>query len=209
MMTSTRGIEWLLFDLGGVLVEVDQARIFDSLAHNLSMAPTAVKDAVLGSVALNSAFITEEYLPDRITKEVNRALRAELTEAQVVTSINSELGGTINSTADLLPKLRGKVKVGCLSNTNSIHWEHLLRAHPFMNLFDRRFASQIIGHAKPGREIYEQVMLNLGVSGNEILFFDDRQENVNTARLLGWNARLYCSHDKLISDLGEFSLSCE
>jgi HAD superfamily hydrolase (TIGR01509 family) len=200
-------VEWVLFDLGGVLLEVDQARIFTSLAQNSGLTPEVVKDALLRAVPINSDFITKEYLPKQITKEVNEALRTNLSESQVVASINSELGQTITSTADLLPKLRKRINIGCLSNTNSIHWDWLLSAYSFMNHFDRRFASQIVGHAKPGVKIYAEVVRHLGVASHAILFFDDREENVDAALKLGWQARLYRGHSDLMSGLTEFGLA--
>ncbi len=95
-------------------------------------------------------------------------------------------------------------KVGCLSNTNSIHWDTLLQSYPFMHLFDRRFASQLMGCAKPGREIYEKAAGFLGAQPRQILFFDDRIENVEMAQRLGWHARLYVGHERLVGDISQF-----
>jgi HAD superfamily hydrolase (TIGR01509 family) len=200
-------VEWVLFDLGGVLVNVDQARIFTNLAQNSGLAPDFVREELLRAVPLNSDFITKEYLPKQIAREVNDALGTSLSEIQVVESINAELGETIDSTAKLLPSLRSRVRIGCLSNTNSIHWDRLLNCYPFMGEFDRHFASQIVGHAKPGEHIYIEVAKHLGVSGSEILFFDDRDENIEAALKLGWHARLYREHRNLMSGLGEFGLA--
>ena len=97
--------------------------------------------------------------------------------------------------------MRKRVQIGCLSNTNSIHWDKLLSDYEFMGHFDRRFASQILGCAKPKVEIYEKVQGLLGTHGRSILFFDDRQENVDAAARLGWNSRLYSGHDRLLRDL--------
>ena len=124
----------------------------------------------------------------------------------MVDAVNAELGETIKTTAELLPQIRFRTRVGCLSNTNSIHWEQLLKRYSFMSDFDRRFASQLVGHAKPGREIYLRVADLLGARPHEIVFFDDKQENVSTAQQLGWNARLYKNHSGLISDLLEFGV---
>jgi HAD superfamily hydrolase (TIGR01509 family) len=199
-------VEWVLFDLGGVLVDVDQSRIFEGLAAQTGLDAIEVRAKVLEAVPLNGAFIVEEYLPKRITAEVNRALGVALAEDAVVRAVNAELGKTIEATAALLPLLHARSKVGCLSNTNSIHWDYLLSSYHFMSLFDRRFASQIVGHAKPGRDIYLRVTELLGVAPRDILFFDDKEENVNTALTLGWNARLYVNNDELTAHLSEFGL---
>jgi epoxide hydrolase-like predicted phosphatase len=199
-------VEWVLFDLGGVLVDVDQSRIFAGLAAQTGMQHSEIRARVLAQFPLHDDFIVQEYLPDRLTKEINQSLGTNLTQEQVVDSVNAELGSTIETTAQLLPMLRTRIKVGCLSNTNSIHWDHMLRSYRFMSHFDRRFASQILGHAKPGSQIYSAVLKLLDVGPKQILFFDDKQENVDAALRLGWHARLYSSHDRLIAELKEFAI---
>jgi putative hydrolase of the HAD superfamily len=148
----------------------------------------------------------QEFSPRQLTQEVNQILKTELTEDQVTAAFNAELGATIETTAATLPDLKCRTQVGCLSNTNSIHWDHLLKAYDFMGNFDRRFASQLLGSAKPGREIYEKVIELLGTRPNQVLFFDDKAENVATAQKLGWHARLYRNHEIFQSDLAAFGL---
>lgn len=200
-------IQWLLFDIGGVLIEIEQARIFDELAKHSGLPADAVRSTLLQQSHFWDPFIENEYLPHQVTHEVNSALGTRLTEEQVVTAFNAELGAAIRSTTDLIPDVRRRTKVGCLSNTNSIHWDYMLRTYDFMGQFDRRFASQILGSAKPSPIIYERVQEHLVVAPRQILFFDDREENVEAACSKGWNARLYRNHEGLIADLREFKLA--
>ncbi|MEY4701333.1 MAG: hypothetical protein RL326_1520 [Pseudomonadota bacterium] len=199
-------IEWLLFDLGGVLVDVNQDRIFEGLARYIPQTPSDLKRQLLSVPELWEPFIVQEFSPRQLTQEVNGILKTALTEAQVVTAFNAELGATIETTAACLPSLKRRTQVGCLSNTNSIHWDHLLKAYDFMGHFDRRFASQLLGSAKPEREIYEKVIELLGARPHEVLFFDDKAENVATAQKLGWHARVYRNHEIFQSDLAAFGL---
>jgi putative hydrolase of the HAD superfamily len=136
---------------------------------------------------------------------VNTILGVRLPTNDIVEAINAELGAEISSTASLLPNLRRRTKIGCLSNTHSIHWDQLLQSYPFMQNFDRRFASQILGFAKPGREIYEKAAEYLNAQPRQILFFDDKMENVETARRLGWSAHQYAGHEQLLADLARFT----
>ena len=199
-------IEWVLFDLGGVLVEVEQPRIFSALSEETGLAAAEVKARLKAAIHLWNPFIEREFTPRELAQLVNGLLSANLTEQQVVEAFNAELGATIQPTAELLPGLRHKTQVGCLSNTNSIHWDRLLSAYDFMGQFDRRFASQILGCAKPKSIVYEKVEKLLGVPPRSILFFDDRQDNVDAAARLGWHARLYNGHERLLADLTAASL---
>lgn len=47
--------------------------------------------------------------------------------------------------------------------------------------------------AKPDAQIYDLVTDSLSVAPSRILFFDDRQVNVDAALRAGWNARLWTS----------------
>lgn len=199
-------IEWLLFDLGGVLVDVNQDRIFEGLAEYIPESASTIKARLLAFPQLWEPFVTQEFSPRQLTDEVNRILGVTLTDAQVTSAFNAELGATIETTAALLPALKRRTQVGCLSNTNSIHWDRLLGAYEFMSHFDRRFASQLLGSAKPDRAIYEKVIELLGVRPDQVLFFDDKPENVTTAQKLGWHARVYRDHTTLRSDLAVFGL---
>jgi HAD superfamily hydrolase (TIGR01509 family) len=200
-------IEWLLFDLGGVLVDVNQDRIFEGLAQYLPDSPSDLKQRLLSVPELWEPFIVREFSPRQLTREVNRILKTGLTETQVTAAFNAELGATIETTSAVLPSLKRRTQVGCLSNTNSIHWDHLLKAYDFMSHFDRRFASQLLGSAKPGREIYRKVIELLGARPDQILFFDDKVENVATAQTLGWHARVYRDHATFQNDLEVFGLA--
>lgn len=200
-------IEWILFDLGGVLLEVVQPRIFTHLQNVTHMPAATIEQRLKGAPFFREHFMVQEFTPSDIAGQVNEVLGQSLAETEVVAALNAELGPEISTTANLLPALQRKAKVGCLSNTNSIHWDKLLSSYKFMQSFDRRFASQILGCAKPGKEIYEVVTAHLGTHPREILFFDDKLENVEAAQRLGWHARLYTTHEQLMADLAEMKVA--
>lgn len=59
-------------------------------------------------------------------------------------------------------------------------------------IFDFVVSSSDIGYKKPQKEFFEHLMEKLpNVKKNEILFFDDREENVKMAQELGFNVRVY------------------
>lgn len=200
-------IQWVLFDLGGVVLTVEQSKIFEELARATGQVITTIKNALTGSQPFWNRFVVSEVSPGELTHHVNQTLGVTLTQETVVAAFNAELGETIHTTAEIIPKLRRKAQVGCLSNTNSIHWDHMLSAYDVMKQFDRRYASQMLGFAKPDPEIYQRVVTQLGIDPGEILFFDDKHENVEAAQRLGWNARVYTGHSGLVSDLESFGLS--
>lgn len=79
----------------------------------------------------------------------------------------------------------------CLSNTNLLHWRQMesdARYGSMLSKLDRHFTSFKMGVRKPEPGIYEQVEQTMGLPGQQILFFDDLEMNINAARARGWRA---------------------
>jgi putative hydrolase of the HAD superfamily len=94
-------------------------------------------------------------------------------------------------TLHLLEKLKHEGKtLGLLSNLPIDLVYYLRNNYSFLQFFDHVFFSAEIKLAKPDREIYEHVLLKTGYSAREIIFFDDREENLKTAKELGLNTFL-------------------
>lgn len=74
-----------------------------------------------------------------------------------------------------------------LSNTNARHWA---RRSQFAaaGMLEHQLASHEHRLAKPDVGFYRALEAAVGVSGEQIVFFDDLQANVNAARALRWQA---------------------
>ena len=55
-------------------------------------------------------------------------------------------------------------------------------------MLNHRHASHLLGLAKPDPAIFRRFEELTDRHGNEILFFDDRSDNINATRALGWHA---------------------
>ena len=71
----------------------------------------------------------------------------------------------------------------------------------FGDLFDGLFFSCDLGVAKPHQDFYSRVARALGHSGDELLFFDDLEANVEAARTAGWAAELFTTVERLRADV--------
>ena len=57
-----------------------------------------------------------------------------------------------------------------------------------MENFEFQFLSHKIGFAKPNKRIFEYVIRKIPFKKNEIIFIDDKPQNVEVAKSLGINA---------------------
>jgi FMN phosphatase YigB (HAD superfamily) len=65
----------------------------------------------------------------------------------------------------------------------------------FAELFDHIFFAAQFGYKKTNAEFYIQVERVLGLSGTQILLWDDGQDNLDVARGQGWNVELFESFE--------------
>ena len=95
-----------------------------------------------------------------------------------------------------IQELRSRGIMCCVAtNQHKERFTYMLKEMGFEKSFDRVYASSLLGHRKPSMEFYEKLLTDLSVPANEILFWDDRQENIDAAKELGINAELYTTFD--------------
>jgi len=94
------------------------------------------------------------------------------------------------------------------SNTNDLAIGDIRRNFPFFAQFDGYILSYEHGAMKPDAKLYEVVERQTGRSGSEILYLDDREENVVAGSARGWQIILHESPQatrKALTSLGLLS----
>ena len=98
------------------------------------------------------------------------------------------LAGPFPGAEDLVRAVRKRVPVGCLSNTNSVHWDKSVSQWALVDLFDFRFLSFQLGLLKPDREVFDYVTRAVDTEPERLLVLDDNPLNVEGARSAGFQA---------------------
>lgn len=83
------------------------------------------------------------------------------------------------------------VRTACLSNTNAHHWDKGLLEpdrYPAIRALHARHASHELRCAKPDAAIYRELESREGLTGEQIVFFDDLADNIAAATAAGWRA---------------------
>jgi 2-haloacid dehalogenase len=76
------------------------------------------------------------------------------------------------------------------SNTNELAIQHIRRTYPFFENFTGYILSYEHRAMKPDQALYEVVERVSGKTGNELLYIDDRAENIATGKARGWQTIL-------------------
>lgn len=92
----------------------------------------------------------------------------------------------------LLRALRAKgVAVFALTNFGVGSFALSEQKYPFLKEFDKRYVSGAMMVSKPNPEIYRLMEQDCGVPATELLFTDDRADNIATAASRGWQTHLF------------------
>ena len=193
-MKNFPDVDFFVFDLGNVIIDIDYNRTFQLIK---SMIPQSLHNRVdtFYQTDFHQAYEKGWIDSPAFRNEVRAYFHQDWSDSEVDGLWNSLLGKIPAYRIDLIKKLKQNHRVGVLSNTNEIHIQGvnaILQAEfqldNFHSLFDRVFYSHEMGMAKPSEEIYRQLVMELDTQPEKILFFDDLKVNVEGAKDVGIQA---------------------
>lgn len=189
-------IKNLLFDLGGVIMDLDRSRCVEAFKALGMKDP----DDFLGLygqkgdfLALESGEIGADEFHSRIRPLFGQP---EPSDAQIDEAFNEFLIGIPQRRLEALRALRRDYRVCLLSNTNPIMMESKIAEEfrqeglELADYFDGVVTSYEAKCCKPGKQIFDYAERICGLVPAETLFFDDSQANVDAARSYGFKAVL-------------------
>lgn len=98
----------------------------------------------------------------------------------------------VPGSAEIVEALAEKgVKQFALSNFGAETLELAKDMHPALKRFDEEYVSAHLGVAKPDVAIYSALETGSGLSGDALIFTDDKAENCDAAAARGWKTHLF------------------
>ncbi|MEO8820521.1 MAG: HAD family phosphatase [Ginsengibacter sp.] len=202
-----QNIENIIFDLGGVLLDIDYNRTRDEfeklgVTRFNEMYSQANADRLFQK--LETGTIDEEDF----YKELNHSSGMNLSPDEIKKAWNAMLLTFREDSLQFLDQLKNKYRIFLLSNTNKIHFASFdeiyyqtKRSKKFEEFFDKIFYSFEIGLRKPDATCYKWVLKDLNLNPERTLFIDDSIDNINGANSVGIQT-LLLSPGKRIENLG-------
>ncbi|MDH3293404.1 MAG: HAD family phosphatase [Acidimicrobiia bacterium] len=178
-------IQAVLFDMGGVLVELG------SLPDLLGTARSAADfwPQWLGSPAVQE-FERGRCDPEEFARRAVVDLELPIGPEEFLANFARFPRGLFPGSRQLVGDVARVATTAVLSNTNDLHWRTQPDAEIVRSMFDRSYLSYRIGAVKPEAEIFHHVLDDLGLPGDEVLFLDDNAINVDGARRFGIRAQV-------------------
>lgn len=178
-------VSWILFDLGNVLVDYRPGGI------------ARAEEAMGLEAGELSYFLSEDEVyprleiglltPDEFVAQLNERFHRRVTPAEIVAWFGPDIEIVYPEIPPLLRLLRRGYSLGVLSNTFFGHWDYFLGME-IAGLFAAPMASHLLGSAKPDPRIYLEALRRIRAKPHEVLFVDDREENVAAALDTGLHA---------------------
>ena len=192
----------IVFDLGGVLVDLD----FKAAINGLQEAGFAnVKEQLMAfdRGGIFQKFEVGEITADEFRTAIRENSTVTLTDEEVDALWNLMLLEIPREKLELILDLRSKYMVYLLSNTNSIHWDYVCknafnyRGFRVEDYFEETFLSFEMNLAKPDKAIFEKILSDGNLLAEETLFIDDSEANCKAAQEVGIHAHHYHIGDDL------------
>lgn len=184
-------IKNIVFDFGGVLIDLDVTRTFKAMSEVLEMEVNKelfhqhkglFEDYEGGQISTETFLWRFQYM----SKKVPDA-------AAVIKAWNAMIVGWNPEKLEFLNDISKKYNTYLLSNTNEVHlqWIHRdLKNNHNISDFDSKFFkktyySHLLRMRKPNAEIFEFILNDAGIEKSETVFIDDMIENIEVAKSLG------------------------
>lgn len=189
-MKQYNNISTLIFDLGGVIVDLDLAKCIQNFKE-LGLENIEQYLSNFGQKDFFMRFEKGQIGIPAFRNEIRKLAGIELTDAQIDKAWCSFLTQIPVEKLHLLSELKKKYRLLLLSNTNPLHIETAVAAEfsktgkTMQDFFDKCYLSYEMGMVKPDVEIFEALLTDAQLKAEECLFLDDGKKNIDTAAALG------------------------
>lgn len=196
-------IEAVIFDLGRVLVAIDNTLLVEQLFKGLDttdlqeLGRKTMSDPAM--VEFNSGRMTVETFYEKMSATYHWDL-----DFDSFCRLWCRIFYPMNGMEEFVTQLRDRVKLGLLSDTDPLHWNHIITTWPWIADFENPTLSYQVGVMKPSAEIYLAAADNVNTPPEKCLYIDDLDINVDGARAVGMTAVRFESVKQMEKVLKEF-----
>ncbi|MBN1982355.1 MAG: HAD family phosphatase [Chitinivibrionales bacterium] len=205
MTTNTPDIQAIIFDLGRVLVAIDNTLLAEQLFKGLDAGDLQELGRKTMSDPAMVEFNSGRIGPEDFYRQMQRTYHWDLSFDEFC-RLWCRIFYTMDGMEPLVTQLNRHVRLGLLSDTDPIHWRHIITTWPWLDIFKKPTLSFQVGVMKPNPAIYLQAAANVSTPPEQCLYIDDLQDNVDGARAVGMTALRFENVMQFRKKLGEMNL---
>lgn len=172
-----------IFDMGGVV------------ANNTSVVPYISKELGINDkeflelagietfILLQTGELSSKDFWEKFSKNFGKEIKDDLWAKFFKPTINNE-------TVEIINNLKKKIRVVLGTNTIDSHYNVHMERKDY-DVFQKVYASNLIGYAKPDVDFYYHILKEEGVKPEDSIFIDDTVKNVDAANSIGINGIVF------------------
>ncbi len=203
MQAATRDVKAVIFDFGGVILNIAHKRTEEAFSR-LGIENFVALYSQAMQVSLFDKLEKGLIAPTAFYDTIRQISGTAIPDRDLENAWNALLGDIPSSRIALLLKLKSRYRTFLLSNTNAIHYavyhEQLRIIHGFNDfneLFERAYFSFQMGMKKPDAEIFERVLAENALDPATTLFIDDSILHIRGAAACGLQTRFLAPGEAL------------
>jgi len=192
-------IRAVLFDFGGVLVEEGFREGLYDLARRQGLDPQSVHQAAYDAIYESGYIIGQGTAED-----FWRILRGKTGIAGDLDSLVRAIASRFAPRPRMLALVRSLRRQGYITAilSDQTEWLDYLDAQLHLSQdFDKVYNSYHLGKGKRDPSIFDDVVADLGLAPQEVVFVDDDPGNVGRARSRGIKALVFLDEDQCIKEI--------
>lgn len=189
----------VVFDWGNVISFHDRSVVVNFVCDSLQISEPDFETANLEKRKAVKAGKSEVDFWTEFAKEKGVALPKGWGEDYIRT-LKASVGADTEIYALIEQLKKNGMRVGLLSNIND-RYTKLIRDFGFYEPFEPCLLSCEIGLEKPNPKVYELLLKTMDVAAPDVIFIDDKEENVDAAKKMGIDAILFKSEPQLKGEL--------
>ncbi len=185
-MKNLDGIKAIIFDLGGVILNIDYQRTVDEF-KKLGVPHFGE----IFSQFKQSSF-TDDFEKGRISENdfyetVKAKTEVDFSFSEFRTAWNAMLLDLPPQRIEILKKLSEQYRLFLFSNTNETHYNKFITKveSDFDILFEKTYYSHQFGLRKPDKFAFQTLLERNNLVAEETLFIDDSYQHIESANSLG------------------------
>lgn len=202
---NLQGVKNIIFDLGGVILNLDMERTFfafrkltgmdDLPEYSYNRQHEIFKQYEVG--AISSAEFADG---------LRELIHPDLTNQEIIGAWNAMMLFVPQARLELLERLQKHYRLFLFSNTNSIHYKEFMRRVRKSNnpkgldiYFEKTYYSHILKMRKPDAQAFQHILDENGLIPEETLFLDDTPGHLEGAKKVGLRTELVTKKNDILT----------
>lgn len=194
-------IKAIIFDFGNVICRFNNEILRERISNLTSKAKEEIFELIYKKSDLPRKYETGLISSQEFFEELSSLCGLKVSYEELKKIYSEDKFTPIEGMSELIESLKGKYKIGLLSNTSEWDFDYILKVAPIVGTFNTITTSFEAKAMKPSPDIFWDALNKLKLKPEECVYADDILDYVEAAKSLGIKAVQFIGVEKFKTDL--------